>query len=228
MQVGQSPYRILSTYRDTILCPSTRDKQMNPELHEIYAYLVSASDRAELIEAADELILAYNRNPKLFVLPKTYQWATPLIEHFAYDLAGWVEFVRQITDEFPKRSEERRPVQQVYRKLNVRHDAAIRRERLRKAVLKYVDVYGEFDSKQDAENYQKWLFQYWTAARRVRLAQLSASGKVSAEERRSVCDEFWGSISKQISEGKLPHIDEVRRLRDEAVNLDSFVSGRTH
>lgn len=200
---------------------------MEKELHETYSYLVSNPKRAELIEAADELILAFGRNPKLFVLPNTYKWATPLIEHFAYDLEGWVSFVRNLVDEFPKRVEERRPVQIVYRKLNNRHDAVIRRERLKRALEKYVEVHGPFESTTQARDYERLLFQSWSAARKNLLSKLSResdSGKASAEERRAACDVFWAEIRQQIEAGKVPSFTEVLILRDEALKLGDLLN----
>lgn len=198
---------------------------MEKELHEVYSYLVSSHNRAELVEAADELLLAFRRNPKLFVLPKTYKWATPLLENYAHDLEGWVTFVRQVVDEFPKRSEERRPIQLVYRKLNTRHDASIRRERLKRALEKYVELYGEFESSAQAREYERLLFQSWSAARKTVLVKLrlsSDSGKVSAEERRDACDKFWEEIRRQIDTGKVPSLAEVIILRDEAIKLNDL------
>lgn len=198
---------------------------MEKELHETYSYLVADPKRAELVEAADELILAFRRNPKLFVLPKTYKWATALIEHFAYDLEGWTNFVRQIVDEFPKRSEERRPIQIVYRKLNTRHDASIRRERLKRALKKYVEVHGDFESASQARDYERLLFQSWSAARKnvlIKLRLESDSGKATAEERRDACDKFWAEIREQIDAGNIPSLTEVIILRDEAIKLSSL------
>lgn len=200
---------------------------MDRELHEAYSYLVSTPKRAELVEAADELILAFRRNPKLFILPNTYKWANPLIENFAYDLEGWVGFVRSLVDEFPKRSEERRPLQIVYRKLHQRHDAVIRRERLKRALAKYVEVYGDFASSAEARDYERLLFQSWSAARKntlVKLRLASETGKTSAEERRDACDQFWEAIRQQIDAGKIPSMAEVIILRDEAIKLGDLLN----
>ena len=198
---------------------------MDKELHETYSYLVSSPNRAELVEAADELLLAFRRNPKLFVLPNTYKWATPLIETFAFDLEGWTSFVRQLVDEFPKRSEERRPIQIVYRKLNTRHDAVIRRERLKRALEKYIEVHGDFASATEAREYERLLFQSWSAARKNPLIKLrleSETGKTTAEERREACDRFWDLIRQQIEAGKIPSMAEVIILRDEAIKLNDL------
>lgn len=198
---------------------------MVKELHETYSYLVSSPKRAELVEAADELILAFRRNQKLFILPNTYKWATPLIETFALDLEGWVAFVRQIVDEFPKRSEERRPMQLVYRKLNTRHDAVIRRERLKRALEKYIEVHGDFASSAEAREYERLLFQSWSAARKNALIKLrleSENGKTTAEERRDVCDRFWEAIRQKVEAGKIPSLAEVIILRDEALKLNAL------
>jgi hypothetical protein len=202
---------------------------MQKELHEVYSYLVANPDRAELVEAADELILAFLRNPKLFILPNAYKWATPVVEHFAYDLEGWVSFVREVLNEFPKRSEERRPLQLVYRKLYMRHDAVIRRERLRRAMVRYAEVYDEPLEPADYRDYERLLFQYWRAQRETLLLRLrldSPDGKSTAEDRRELCDKFWAEIRVKIDAGEIPTLPQLRVLRDEAVRILDLLKGK--
>lgn len=202
---------------------------MKPELQKVYAFLVASPDRATLIEAVDELLLAFRRNPSLFVLPKVYKWATPLIEEFAYDFEGWVTFARQIVDEFPKRTEERRPLQILYRKLNMRHDAIIRRERLKRALAKYIEVHGDFESPMEARDYERMLFQYWKASREAVLVRLrldSPDGKASAEERRDACDAYWESVRAKIDAGDVPTLAGVRKLRDDTVRILDLLKGK--
>ena len=192
---------------------------MDKELQEVFAFLVSSPDRAELVEIADAQIQSYLVNPSVYIIPKAYKWSTPLVEQFAYDLEGWVAFVRELLNEFPKRSDVRMPLQVVYRKINVRLDAAVRRARLKRAVTKCEELYGPFDSPLEARDYERILFQYWKAAREIEIAklQIAFGGKASAESKASLCDDYWLRVETAIAAGEIPNPQSVKELRDQAV-----------
>lgn len=192
---------------------------MDRELQTVFAYLVSSPDRARMIEAVDAYIGAFLKTPDGFVMPNVYKALTPLVEQFAYDHAGWVVFVRDLTEEFAKRSEPRMELQTLLRTLEQREDARVRRERIARAVAKSEELYGPFTDSEDARRFGRKLFDLWKIGRQNLLTKRkleSRDNKLSAEERSDLCDEYWQRIDDDITEGRIPTVEQLERLLESA------------
>ena len=150
---------------------------MNEELHPIFAELIQNPDRASLIEAVDTLIFAYNKSPKTYVHPNKYKDLKPLVEEFAFDPVGWLQFIRELTNEFEKRSLPRMQLQAVYRRINARVDAIVRRERAAKAVESAIAA--GFIEAAEGKDYSVKVTQLWSLGRRAAIATANMLSELS-------------------------------------------------
>ncbi len=201
---------------------------MDPELDNVFTHLVQAPNRAKLIEIADAQIMAYRRAPDVYIIPNTYRWATPLVEHFAQDMGGWHQFGYELADRFPKRSEDRMAINDVLRRILGRWDAEVRRERLERAIQVHEQTHGALGSRREQQEYATRLQTYWKILRLNALRKLAVENPtVSQEDRALTLAEFWGGIGTQIDRGNVPARDHLAELTAKAQAIAALYEEET-
>ena len=202
---------------------------MDASLNDVYAQLVKAPDRAKRIEATDAQLKMYRVDPENYILPNSYKWMTPILEAFGFDMEGWMHFQRDIIENFGKRSDERMELHAVYRRVNSRVDAIIRRERLDRAVKVHSETHHPFMTRGEELEYAKNLHRIWKLNRMNVIAKYRQDrglSKIPADEKAELCDTYWGTIRAELDAGKAPREDSLRGLLKEAESLNMFYYGK--
>lgn len=168
--------------------------------------LGSPSNAAVWLKTADRYIQSYLEDPKGFVLPKDYAFLRPLIEHYAYDLEGFVHYVVGVRDCFERKTAPFVSLQQLYRTIMGRYVQQVRRERADRAIAKAQELYGDTDFHTRLQWVSK-LEHDWAQRRLDFLAKYrerSENNRISTDERTELLAEFWDAIETEIHNGELP------------------------
>lgn len=199
---------------------------MEPELRDLYDLFSRSENRSDLIDIADAEIQRYRLRPKVYTIPNAYRWATAAVEFFANDLEGWLDFLKRVHDQFPKRSKTRIEMRDVVRRVTKRHEAALRRVRAQKIQPAYEAKHGEFPDLATKNQYVIDLQALWKARRRVVLAvarSKSPAGKLPKPEQDDLLDDFWDDIRRQLKDNDVPSLPELAQLLREArLQLDFY------
>jgi len=153
------------------------------------------------LNLADKYIQSYNEAADMFVLPKAYSFLKPLIESYANNLDGFVQYLLGIRDSFPRGSLAYGEVHTLYRRVNGRYIQQVRRERMARAVAKAEELYGP----TEYINRMKWMadLEHSWAKRRLEFMDAAGHGKrMTHDERADHLDEFWCSIDTEIYNGE--------------------------
>ena len=201
---------------------------MNPELSTLFDWLLVQPEPADRIEEIDFQLLAYQKNPDLYILPNSCKWMTPALEEYGNDPEGWLRFVRYFTDQYPKRSSTRMPLQAVIKRINAREDANIRRRRIRRGIDAHVARHGMFESAAESQAYGLQLQQYWALGRLNCIgAYRRKHGRdtIPYAEQRDLLDDYWDAIKADLDQQKVPNQIELQRLLSEAKRLNRLYYG---
>lgn len=205
------------------MIPSTQST-----VEDVFDWLLQQHDRAEKIFDVDFQISSYRKNPERYILPNACKWMTALIEAYGDDWEAWLQFVRRVTDEFDKRSEDRMALQKVYRGIDSRVDGQLRRERGERGINAHKVTHGEFESRADELAYAKYMTRIWKLGRMNALAAYKNArslDKVPAEERREVFNQFWDEIRAKLDAGDTPSKDQLPQTLAEVAKLNRLYYG---
>lgn len=159
-----------------------------------------------LLTIADRHMQTYQQSRELFVLPKSHEFLLPLIEAFATDLEGFTFYLIELRDKFDRSSKQFVEIQKIYRRINGRHVQASRRDRIRRAVAKAEEQWGEIPFTLRM-HWMARLEHEWAQRRLVFLDQARQrlkTERLSTEQRTEVLLEFWDMIDTEIYEGNIP------------------------
>jgi hypothetical protein len=205
---------------------------MTPNTHstveEVFDWLVQQHDRAEKVCDVDFQMASYRKNPERYILPNACKWMTALIEAYGDDSEAWLQFVRRLTNEFAKRSEDRMALQEVYRGIDSRVDGQLRRERGERAINAHKQVHGELGSRADELAYAKYMTRIWKLGRMNALGVYKNNrglGKVPADERREVFSEYWDSVRAKIDAGDIPSQEQLPKAFAEVAKVHRLYYG---
>lgn len=159
--------------------------------------LYDTSRTARWVQAADYYIRQYNTDREHFVLPKAFAALAPVIEEYADNFGGFVQYVQGIRDSLPPKSQASKDAQVVYRKVVVRYVQQQRRERVDRAMKKAQELYGDAPF-QTRLAWMAKLEHVWAKRRLEYLARK----KMSREERAEALEEFWDMIDEEIEAGE--------------------------
>lgn len=172
----------------------------------VVSKLAPQTSVAEQIKIADMLMAQKAAMGRAFEVPASHKALGPLIDTYWNKLDKFVDYVHQLRDDAPPRSDEYVALHELYRVLNVRLVQQQRRERFARAV-KWLE---SKHPKTPAEDKAKWLRKLEQAWGRERLASMeharrkTKQGRLSSEEREHVLREFWSEIDERITAGDLP------------------------
>ena len=96
--------------------------------------LYKQSNIAIALMLMDDYMQRVNKLGKQFKLPRGDAWMLPILERFAYDLQGYVKFVRAVCDDWADNRAQRAELVKFYRTLVVRAIQQMRRDRLGQAL----------------------------------------------------------------------------------------------
>lgn len=198
-----------------LTCRLTRntEESLTMTLRATTSILLHAPDAARQIKLADSYMQAFNRLPDQFVLPKTHEVLLPLIEAFAHDTAAFAKYIKVLRDAALKSGDQNgyRELHAAYRTVSIRALQAERRSRIRKAAVMLVPALegrlGRTLPYKEQTKVADFIEQRWGAMRieaaDAERAMLSA-GRLNAETRNIVYDQFWYEISQQLEKGVVP------------------------
>lgn len=178
---------------------------------DVLEYLLKSPNRAMLMQAVDAQIAAKKHSPDLYVVPSEYECVSPLINKYWDNLSGLFYFYRYLLAHFPKRSPESMEMREVYRRIASRFDAQIRRDREARGLAACIENYGADDVAGYEAVYKQALTAHWAERRKKYLtsARRDNGGVLSDSEQFNVLLDFWDEIDSEISEGSVPHPDEL-------------------
>lgn len=183
---------------------------MDPDLLEAKGSLLDSRDPAEWLRIADDYLELYSRNPTSFRLPKDHLRLKPLIENYAYDPAGFVEFCLRVRNDCVGESYKR--VHEVYRRVMGREVQKQRRARLTTGVS-LIEQELERRFTQNQKVYvAAWLEQYWGKERLDRLDEsrrMTTGSRLSTDVRSDICNAFWAEVDANLKNGIVPIPPEI-------------------
>lgn len=161
---------------------------------------------AKWLKQADAYMQSVTQDPSSFVLPVEYKFLKPLLETYAYNLEGFVQYLLGVRDSLEPRTEPWERVQALYRRVMGRYVQQTRRERADRAIAKAEELYGPtpFHTRL------KWmsdLEHHWAKRRLDYLAEYRAkmeNGRISVDDRAELLSIFWDDIETEIFNGKVP------------------------
>lgn len=158
------------------------------------------------LSIADKHMQTYAENPRTFLLPRAHEFLKPLIEAYANNLEGFVEYLVGIRDCFDRQSAAFKDVQAIYRRVNSRYIQQQRRARMDRAIVKAEELYGRIPYLARIQ----WVadLEHAWASRRLDFLEANRrrykSDRLPSEDRVELLAEFWEQIDNEIYEGKLP------------------------
>lgn len=180
---------------------------MEPELNETTEYLLrNPSSIKKWLTLTDKYMQTFAKDPSIFLLPKTHEILKPLIEAYALNTDGFVQYLVGIRDSFSKQDLAWEQVQTIYRRVNGRYVQQQRRERSKRAIEKAEALYGP----TDYHTRLKWVSDLEHSWAKRRLLFLDkhrgshAADRIDTETRAELLLEFWEIIDTEIHEGKMP------------------------
>ena len=155
---------------------------------------------------ADKYMQTFEKDPNIFLLPKAHEFLKPIIEAYARNPEGFLQYLLGLRDSFSKQDLAWLHVQTIYRRLNGRYVQQQRRERSNRAVDKAKELYGEvtFTARLGwvAELEHDW------AKRRLDFLDgyraKSTTDRIDHDTRAELLAEFWDIIDTEIHKGALP------------------------
>lgn len=176
------------------------------DLNAIMKFMQSeGSDKAaEMLAQTDGYIQMYHKLSGELTLPKSHARLRPLVETFAEDLGGFVEFVREVRDGMTRNDDGYSDIHALYRLIQTRHVQQQRRERIGRAVEQAKAMYGD----TNFQTRQRWIamLEHKWAKRRLKYMDAVRRGsgvkRLTTEQRAVVAAEFWDMLDKEIDAGE--------------------------
>jgi hypothetical protein len=156
------------------------------------------------VTVADKYMQTKIANPEMYVLPKPHEFLSPMIEAFANNPDGFLEYILQLRDRFTKEDKAWTEIQSIYRRINGRYVQKARRERSARAITKAEDLFGE----TDFHSRMQWTadLEHGWAQRRLEFLDVYRSkyksDRLDVDTRAEVLAEFWDMIDTEIHEGR--------------------------
>lgn len=175
------------------------------ELLECTEYLVNNGKTVKKwLTLADKYMQSYVAEPDIFIMPPSHKFLTPLVDIYARNTEGFVQYIIMVRDSFSKEDAAWEQVQSVHRRINGRLVQQLRRERSNRAIAKAETLYGETDYHTRLQ----WVSALEHGWAKRRLAFLndwrkkSAEPRLDVETRAELLAEFWDIIDTEIYEAK--------------------------
>lgn len=179
------------------------------DLREATRLILGAPAPADLLALADKYIKVYNDMPDVFVLPREHAVLQPVIEHYAHNLTGFVEYVRGMRDSVDRRSGEYAALHEFYRSVNVRLAQQVRRDRLAALLRAAEKKLSRQLSADERDRYTYAAEQSWIGRRTAMLDAARKEyrrGAIPWEDRAALLERFWAAIDAEIAGGMINDI----------------------
>ena len=177
------------------------------DLNETTEYLLrNPSNIKKWLTLADKYMHTFAKDPSIFLLPKTHEFLKPVIEAYAYNVDGFIQYLIGLRDSFDKEDLAWDHVQSIHRRVNGRFIQRQRRERSQRAIDKAEELYGE----TDYHSRLKWVSNLEHAWASRRLLYLDKhrderrADRLDTETRAELLLDFWEIIDTEIFEGGVP------------------------
>jgi len=182
-------------------------EDLEPTLSECTNTFLRNPDKVQdWLKLVDKYMQTYAQNADVFLLPKAHEFMKPLIEAYAANLEGFTHYLIGLRDSYDRGSEQFQQIQSIYRRVNGRYVQQSRRDRIKRAVDKAEQMYGEANYR-DRLAWMADLEHEWAQRRLAFLEQQRTRLKLerlSTELRTELLLEFWDIIDTEIYEGNIP------------------------
>lgn len=179
------------------------------DLRSATSIILRAQDAAAQLRLADTYMQAYNKMPSMFVLPAEHAKLQPIIEAFANNSSGFVEYLRAVRDSVEGVAKDE--IHDLYRTVSVRVLQHSRRARLRRALDLILPAVEERNgSPLPYENQMRVLRcieQIWGSMRIEMLSRernAMNSKRLDEVGRAALLQEFWRGLDSELAAGRVP------------------------
>jgi hypothetical protein len=168
--------------------------------------LQNPSSLAKWLNSADKYMQTFAADPGQLLLPNAHAFMEPIIRTYAHNTEEFIQYLLYIRDTFGVNELTREHVQNIRRRVTIRHAQQVRRERSSRATAKAKELYGE-NSYHARLKWVSDLEHGWAQRRLAFLAKHRSTlkgKKIDAEARADLLAEFWDIIDTEIFEGEIP------------------------
>lgn len=171
-------------------------------LDQFTVWLLQQKDPSKTILLADSYMRHYHKIGKsTFVLPTEHNVIEPLIESFAEDHRGFVEYIKGVREQLQD-DDRKTAVHDVYRTMLVRQAQQDRRKRIDEALAVYESRRPKMQY-DDRVNYVKRLEQLW-GRDRYKYMDMNRGHKtrLTTDERAETLARYWDEVDSRIQKGE--------------------------
>lgn len=175
-------------------------------IRELTQKLIDDPRAADKLKLADGYIVSKHKLGRQFVLPREHAEIQPLLDKYAQDLPGFVEYVKGIRDTVVPRGNTYVSLHELYRTLKVRQTQQERRDRAHRAITWFEKKHPKATTEQKSRWLRK-LEQQWGRERMQAMSDArrkTRRPRLTTAEREEVLAEFWVAVDKEIAAGDLP------------------------
>lgn len=178
-------------------------------------WLLATGAPAAYLAMADVYIKMYIRmGPERFILPRAHKDVAPLIEDYAYDLAGFVELTKQVRDTAAAKGDSgtAADVHDIYRTLYTRLTQQVRRQRSDKIISLIAEQWRDPEPNERLE-WRRKIDRYLADKRASTLNENRGQYRVrrlTRDETTEVLTDFWQQMDAQLEAGRID--DELLRM----------------
>ncbi len=181
---------------------------MEPLIKDTTEFLLrNPSGVKKWLTLADKYMQTFVEAPNDFLLPKAHLILKPLIEAYAKNTDGFLQYIIGVRDSFSQEDKSWDEAQAIYRRINGRFVQQQRRERSSRAITKAVELFGAAPQYHKRLKWVADLEHSW-AKRRLAFLEVHrekmANLRIDTETRADLLAEFWEIIDTEIFEGEIP------------------------
>jgi hypothetical protein len=176
-------------------------------LQEATIWVNQKQDIAAWLGLADKLMEVYRSERSMFRLSGESEPILPIIEKFAYDAAGFADYILTFRDTLERGSSQYQGVNKLYRSVFTRAIQQERRARADLAVAKCIELYGDPPSFSERLSWIARREADWAGQRLAFLDEMRHrhdAKKLSREETNRYLALFWNTINESIEERGVP------------------------
>lgn len=169
-------------------------------------FLRSPDKLKSWLNLADTYMQAFVKDKESFLMPKAHAFMAPVVEAYAKDIDGFVQYLVSLRDAFDRDSRVWEDVQTIHRRVNGRYIQQVRRERSGRALAKAQEIHGDAPFHEKLQ-WSSRLEHEWAQRRLAFLEKQRIRIKekhIPADLRAEFLAEFWDIIDTEIFEGKVP------------------------
>lgn len=180
---------------------------MTHPLRTLMQTLINADDSADTLTLADNYLGRMEAMGDDFVLPRDHLLVKPILDYYHNDLTGFTRYVKRVRDGMMPKSESKKNVHEVYRRLLIRLTQQERRVRLDFAANIAIQKALIPDDYHARLRYNERCTAVWGKRKEnlLRTVRSETPGKrISTDHREQLLASFWKTIRQELDNGEVP------------------------